>query len=154
MADPCKRCGHDNVDASNFCSSCGAPLTGITDAPTEMLALDDIAGATPEATKPLLGVAGFVVHRGPKAGSRYELESGLTTLGRHPESDIFFDDVTVSRRHVEVQRTEDAVTVTDVGSLNGTYVNRTMIEGATPLTDGDELQIGKFKLLYFTGDSA
>ena len=74
-----------------------------------------------------------------------------TTAGRHPESDIFLDDVTVSRRHAEIRRRDGKFFVQDKGSLNGTYVNRQRVE-ETPLASGDELQIGKFKLVFFAGE--
>jgi pSer/pThr/pTyr-binding forkhead associated (FHA) protein len=94
------------------------------------------------------GQALLVVQRGPRAGSRFVLDGSLTTLGRHPESDIFLDDITVSRRHAEVHRDGDRFEVRDVGSLNGTYLNRDRVEKAE-LSNGDELQIGKFKLVFF-----
>ena len=75
------------------------------------------------------------------------------TAGRHPESDIFLDDVTVSRRHAEFRRTAEGYEVADIGSLNGTYVNREPIE-VSPLTNGDEVQIGKFRLVFLTGPKA
>jgi pSer/pThr/pTyr-binding forkhead associated (FHA) protein len=93
------------------------------------------------------GVGLLVVKRGPNAGSRFTLGTGKTTIGRHPESDIFLDDVTVSRRHAEVHHDGAAFTVNDVGSLNGTYLNRERIEQGT-LHSGDELQIGKFRLVF------
>jgi hypothetical protein len=96
------------------------------------------------------GSALLLVMRGPNAGSRFRLEGDLTTAGRHPDSDIFLDDVTVSRRHAEFYRYGTRFTVRDVGSLNGTYVNRERIEEAE-LTGGDEVQIGKFRLLFLTG---
>ena len=81
---------------------------------------------------------------------RYVLSAPLTTAGRHPRSDIFLDDITVSRRHVEVSRSPSGYVLRDVGSLNGTYVNRERIDEAT-LNEGDEVQIGKFKLVFFGG---
>ncbi len=93
------------------------------------------------------GSALLVVKRGPNAGSRFLLDADLTTAGRHPESDIFLDDVTVSRRHAEFIQRGDTYVVRDVGSLNGTYLNRERID-ETELTTGDEVQIGKFKLVY------
>ena len=95
------------------------------------------------------GSALLLVMRGPNAGSRFRLDGDLTTAGRHPDSDIFLDDVTVSRRHAEFYRQGFRFTVRDVGSLNGTYVNRERIEEAE-LTGGDEVQIGKFRLLFLT----
>jgi pSer/pThr/pTyr-binding forkhead associated (FHA) protein len=95
------------------------------------------------------GTALLVVRRGPNAGSRFLLDSDLTTAGRHPESDIFLDDVTVSRRHAEFYRQGETFTVRDVGSLNGTYVNRERIE-ESGLNPGDEVQVGKFRLVFLT----
>ena len=92
----------------------------------------------------------FVVESGPKAGARYGLEADLTTVGRHSAADIFLDDVTVSRRHVEVERSGDRYRVKDTGSLNGTYLNGDRIE-ADWLDDGDVLQVGRFKLVFFHG---
>lgn len=96
------------------------------------------------------GSALLVVKRGPNAGSRFLLDQDVTTAGRHPQSDIFLDDVTVSRRHAEFRRTQGSFSVHDVGSLNGTYVNRERIDNAM-LSGGDEVQIGKFRLVFLTG---
>jgi pSer/pThr/pTyr-binding forkhead associated (FHA) protein len=98
------------------------------------------------------GQALLVVRRGPNAGSQFLIEKDVTTAGRHPESDIFLDDITVSRRHAEIRRKDGAFFVHDMGSLNGTYVNRERVDN-TQLANGDELQIGKFKLAFFTGQS-
>ena len=92
----------------------------------------------------------LVVKRGPNAGSRFLLDRDTTSAGRHPDSDIFLDDVTVSRRHAEFHRESGIFTVRDVGSLNGTYVNRERVESAT-LSNGDEVQIGKFRLVFIAG---
>jgi len=97
------------------------------------------------------GQALLVVQRGPNAGSKFLIDKDVTTAGRHPESDIFLDDVTVSRRHVEFRRDDGKFFIRDVGSLNGTYVNRQRVEQAQ-LASGDELQIGKFKLTFYTGE--
>ena len=96
------------------------------------------------------GSALLVVKRGPNAGSRFLLDQDVTTAGRHPDSDIFLDDVTVSRRHVEFHREGGGFSVHDVGSLNGTYVNREPVDVAS-LAGGDEVQIGKFRLVFLTG---
>ena len=93
------------------------------------------------------GVGLLVVKRGPNAGSRFLLGPTVTTVGRQPDSDIFLDDVTVSRRHAEVTMQADKFTVRDVGSLNGTYLNRERIEEAE-MRNGDMLQIGKFRLVF------
>ncbi len=96
------------------------------------------------------GTALLVVRRGPNAGARFLLDHDVTTSGRHPDSDIFLDDVTVSRRHAEFHRDAGVFAVRDVGSLNGTYVNRERVETAT-LSNGDEVQIGKFRLVLIAG---
>ena len=112
--------------------------------PTKTLSIDDIANADEKVT-----AAGFIVTDGPIAGSKYLLGAGRSTIGRHPESSIFFDDITVSRRHAEVTLSGNEVKVTDVGSLNGTYLNQRQIDSSQQLVPGDVLQIGKFKLVYF-----
>jgi pSer/pThr/pTyr-binding forkhead associated (FHA) protein len=95
------------------------------------------------------GAALLVVQRGPNAGARFVLNQDVAHVGRHPESDVFLDDITVSRRHAEFRRDaeEGGYVVRDVGSLNGTYVNRERIEEAR-LRNGDIVQIGKFRLVY------
>ena len=95
------------------------------------------------------GSAVLVVKRGPNAGSRFLLDQPVTSAGRHPGSDIFLDDVTVSRRHAEFRRENGEFRVVDIGSLNGTYVNREPVESAV-LANGDEIQIGKFRLVFLT----
>jgi hypothetical protein len=154
----CNACGHGNPPGANFCSSCGALLepsrddTTITFTPVEAsgdVAEDELTvslGEFPEST------AMVVVKRGPNAGSKYALDQDVTRAGRHPHSDIFLDDITVSRRHAEIVRTPDGFDVRDVGSLNGTYLNRERIDEAR-LSNGDELQIGKFKLVFFSGSA-
>lgn len=95
------------------------------------------------------GAAMLLVTRGPSAGSRFLLDQPVTRAGRHPDSDILLDDVTVSRRHIEFRRDEDGNwTVTDVGSLNGTYVNRQPVDSPVVLANNDALQIGKFRLVF------
>lgn len=149
----CARCSHPNSVAANFCSSCGFDLSRhlaeVTDAHTIDLDSGDDGPPTTEvdAIAPAGGVAEFVVKRGAKAGSRFMIDESLVTLGRHPESRIFLDDITVSRRHAEVCFVDGSYVVTDVGSLNGTYLNRERVEEGR-LTSGDELQVGKFKLLF------
>ena len=101
------------------------------------------------------GYIRLVVTRGPNTGSEWDLEHVITTAGRHPDSDIFLDDVTVSRRHAEIERTPTGtVVVRDVGSLNGTYLNQQRIDGDVPMANGDELQVGKFKLVYLAGQGS
>lgn len=150
MADLfCNNCGHRNDADANFCSSCGQTLARAGDAPaTVTIQIDQISEAVAEV--PAGADAALIATRGPNAGSRFALGPGTTTIGRHPESDIFLDDVTVSRRHVEITRDGDRQVVRDVGSLNGTYLNRRRIEQPTDLANGDEVQIGLFKLVFVT----
>lgn len=96
------------------------------------------------------GTGWLVVTRGPGVGSRITLNRPRLTAGRHPESDLFLDDVTVSRRHAEIISTDAGYEIVDVGSLNGTYVNLERVE-RTVLQTGDEVQIGKFKLVFESG---
>jgi pSer/pThr/pTyr-binding forkhead associated (FHA) protein len=152
----CTNCGHRNPDGANFCSSCGAPLaesagpdTTVTFAPAELETdLDEEIHISPDELEGGRGV--LVVRRGPNAGSKFFLDSDVTHVGRHPDSDIFLDDITVSRRHAEIRRREGSFALHDVGSLNGTYVNRERVEEGE-LRSGDEIQIGKFKLVFLTG---
>jgi len=97
------------------------------------------------------GQALLVVKRGPNAGSKILVDKDVTTAGRHPESDIFLDDITVSRRHAEFRRKDGRFFIHDMGSLNGTYVERDRVD-STQLASGDEVQIGKFKLVFFMGE--
>ena len=95
----------------------------------------------------------FVVKQGPKAGARYALDSDVLSVGRDPSSDIFLDDITVSRHHAEVRREGARYWIRDVGSLNGTYVNRSLAEDGE-LSEGDEVQVGKFRLVFVHGTSS
>jgi pSer/pThr/pTyr-binding forkhead associated (FHA) protein len=153
----CTNCGHKNPDGSNFCASCGNPLTPegggtdttITFLPAELEAeLEEEIHISPEELEGGRGV--LIVKRGPNAGSKFFLDSDSTEIGRHPDSEIFLDDITVSRRHAEIRRGTGAFSLHDVGSLNGTYVNRERVE-ESDLTTGDEIQIGKFKLVFLAG---
>jgi len=153
----CARCGHRNAPDANFCSSCGAPLEAAgEDPPTITFHIDGSDEDDVSVDLDEIPSGGLLVVRiGPNAGSKFAVDKDVLTLGRHPDSDVFLDDITVSRRHVEIVRSGRQHTVRDVGSLNGTYVNRERIEEA-PLNDQDELQVGKFKLVFLagTGDEA
>ncbi len=150
----CPQCGHRNPLGARFCSSCGTGIaagehnTTVTVAiPLENQVEEELQVQLDELPA---GVGMLVVTRGPNSGSRYALDEPLVTAGRHPDSIIFLDDITVSRRHAEVRQVAGGYEVTDVGSLNGTYLNRERVESSA-LADGDELQIGTFKLLYLAG---
>ncbi|MDA8311326.1 MAG: FHA domain-containing protein [Actinomycetota bacterium] len=150
----CTNCGHRSPDGGNFCSSCGAALAPERSETTVSFTPVDDHGESPDE-EPVVtqvgvpyGTPTLVVKRGPTVGASYALKSHVTSAGRHPESDIFLDDITVSRRHAEFTRGADGrMVVRDLGSLNGTYVNRERIEEHF-LSTGDEVQIGKFKLVY------
>jgi predicted nucleic acid-binding Zn ribbon protein len=159
----CTGCGEANPEGSRFCSQCGTPLVRrqgerVADT-TSTISLggsefDDASEETSADSAAVAalppGTALLAVRRGPNAGSQFLLDSDLTLVGRHPDSDIFLDDVTVSRRHAEFYRQGGRFTVRDVGSLNGTYVNRERIEEAQ-LNEGDEVQVGKFRLVFLLG---
>ena len=159
----CTSCGNKNPDEARFCSQCGQRLVQPESA-TESTATitfgapekaegeeGSLTAAASAAVRGLpAGHALLVVQRGPSAGSRFLLDADQINAGRHPDSEIFLDDVTVSRRHAEFRRTGLTFTVSDAGSLNGTYVNRDRIDEVT-LVDGDEVQIGKFRLVFFNG---
>lgn len=147
----CPSCDHANGVGANFCSSCGTDLRHdevTTETPAVVIDPADLAGIDRSEFGPHEGL--FVVIQGAKAGARYALDGDVVTLGRHPKSDIFLDDITVSRRHAEVRRDGARYWVADAGSLNGTYVNRARTEEAE-LDDGDEIQVGKFKLVFVHG---
>ncbi|HEX9890080.1 MAG TPA: FHA domain-containing protein [Nitriliruptorales bacterium] len=151
----CTQCGHEPPPDSHFCPACGAPVDGpakqgetgdVTTVAIDLGVMDDQAnlGEVPDLEP---GTGMLVVVRGPNAGSRFLLDRDTTTVGRHPDSHVFLDDVTVSRRHTEVERHGEDFAVRDLGSLNGTYVNGDRVEERA-LASGDELQVGRFKLMF------
>jgi predicted component of type VI protein secretion system len=148
----CTNCGHENPADAHYCANCGTPLKEETTVSFTPIEAEEDARAAGQPKADLeTGQALLVVERGPNAGSKFLIDKDLTTAGRHPESDIFLDDVTVSRRHAEFRRKDGTFFIHDVGSLNGTYVNRQRVED-TELADRDELQIGKFKLTFYVGE--
>jgi pSer/pThr/pTyr-binding forkhead associated (FHA) protein len=136
----------------NFCSSCGVALAPNTDTTVSFIPEESTGELGDEELGVEVGELAdgtgvLVVKRGPESGAKFVLDNELTRVGRHPESEIFLDDITVSRRHAEFVRSASGYVVRDVGSLNGTYVNRERID-EVPLSSGDEVQIGKFKLVF------
>ena len=121
----------------------------ILDADTEEMTASDVSAVENLPA----GSAMLLVQRGPDSGARFLLDSETVSVGRHPDSDIFLDDISVSRRHGVFARSGSGggYTVTDLGSLNGTYVNRDRIDSEIALSGGDEVQIGKYRLIYFAG---
>ena len=176
----CSQCGHRlEVETTPASAPVGSTPSGSSgssggagpaegDSPTETTATITFGGPVPDAESREerslsdndaaavdalpSGSALLVVQRGPSAGSRFLLDTDVVSAGRHPDSEIFLDDVTVSRRHAEFRRTGEGYSVADVGSLNGTYVNRDRIDGVE-LQGGDEVQIGKYRLVYFASHS-
>ena len=152
----CNQCGHRNPPESGFCSSCGSVLDRIADHTITLAKVDpllDAVGADDDVVVSVgdldSGVASLIVRAGTQAGDAFALHDQLTRLGRHPESEISLDDITVSRRHAEVERTSNGYVVRDAGSLNGTYLNAERIDEEVLLHQGDELQVGKFRLVFF-----
>ena len=173
----CTNCGHDNPEGSNFCGQCGSALRSVPAVSPSSQVSPSSPGSAPriatgDTTKtipPVVletdteglsaedeaavnalpgGSALLIVQRGPNAGSRFLLNTDQVSAGRHQDSDIFLDDISVSRRHATFTRTPDGIVLTDRGSLNGTYVNRDLVD-STLLRHGDEVQIGKFRLIFF-----
>ena len=146
----CTACGHPNKDEARFCAKCGAPLqgeatAGISPIEVEGETLEEFPFPEDELEP---GQALLLVRHGPNAGSTFLLGAEVTSAGRNTESDVFLDDVTVSRAHAEFRRKGAEWFVHDLSSLNGTYVNRERVDVAK-LASRDEVQIGKFKLVFF-----
>jgi pSer/pThr/pTyr-binding forkhead associated (FHA) protein len=149
----CNQCGHRNPPESNFCSSCGALLDVSGDHTVVLAKVDPLLDAAGPADDIVVNLdrlegATLVVRTGPQAGLAFPLCNDTVRLGRTGGNDISLDDITVSRVHAILTRVDDAFTVRDAGSLNGTYINQQRIDDAV-LQHGDELQIGKFRLVYF-----
>ncbi len=152
----CAHCGSRLVDGARFCSNCGTPVIPDEQQDVERTtAAIDVGMFDPTSTLesvPMLapGTGMLVVVRGPNAGARFLLDRDRVVVGRHPDCDIFLHDVTVSRRHSEIRRTARGFELEDLASLNGSYVNGQRVD-AQLLQTGDELQIGRFKLLFLGG---
>jgi hypothetical protein len=146
----CSTCGAERPDADRFCGSCGSPMADPSRATqvTGQIPGPLHAGATPPGAMPRLGPALAVRMPGGRTGEFFPLEGAGTTIGRSPECDIFLDDITVSRAHAEVREESGGFLISDSGSTNGTYVNRRLLEQPELLADGDEVQVGKFRLAF------
>jgi FHA domain len=144
----CPECGFQSPEAASYCSRCGALLVREPGENTVSLGPDEIGEETlvlpPDA---ISGPALVVRSGGGRAGESFQAIGNRTLIGRSPDCDVFLDDVTVSRRHAELDRADDTFTIRDLGSLNGTFVNRRRIESAV-LEDDDELQIGKYRMTF------
>ena len=173
----CTACGRQNPDDARFCAQCGTRLVSLDDTGSQPAVGGSSSGSVSDSTITFrapakgdaeeralnpadaaavdalpVGHALLVVQRGPSAGSRFLLDTETVMAGRSSDAEIFLDDVTVSRKHAEFRRTPDGYTVRDVGSLNGTYVNRDRIDSVL-LQGGDEVQIGKYRLVYFASQA-
>ena len=152
----CPTCGTENDARNKFCGQCGAVLAADPDH-TGVIGLSAAtSGSVPAFGAQRLDALGpgqalLLVQRGPGQGTEFTLgASNLVGLGRSPDSEVFLDDVTVSRRHAELRRGAEGWSIRDVGSLNGTYVNRVRVEDQR-LVGGEEIQIGKFRFLFMLG---
>ncbi len=148
----CPECGFINAEGANYCQKCGAFLAeavGSGGDTTEAYQVDETGELKPVDLQEVTGEGATLVIRsgGGRAGEVFNIAGERLTIGRSPEAEVFLDDVTVSRNHALIVRRRDGLYIDDLGSLNGTYVNRRRIE-SHKLVDGDELQIGKYKLTY------
>lgn len=146
----CPECGFQNMESAHFCSRCGAMLvTEEPDDTTMTFSAEELQEERPDELEEL-GIDGpalVVRSGGGRTGEQFALEQAQTTIGRTPDCDIFLDDVTVSRRHAAVTQVEGRWLLEDLGSLNGTFLNRSRIEQGE-LESGDEVQIGKYRLIF------
>src|SRR6185312_17430517 len=150
----CPECGFQNSEAANYCSRCGAML--VKDEPgseTTMSYTPEDAEEGAALTLEELGTEGpalVVRSGGGRAGEHFIPEGEQTTIGRSPDCDVFLDDVTVSRKHAVLVQADGIFSIEDLGSLNGTFVNRKRIDAPTKLESGDEVQIGKYRMSYIS----
>lgn len=148
----CPECGFTNAEGANYCTKCGAFLgepAGDGGDTTEAYQVDDAGELHPVELEEVVEEGATLVIRsgGGRAGEVFSLGGERMTIGRSPDAEVFLDDVTVSRNHALLVRRRDGLYIDDLGSLNGTYVNRHRIE-SHKLANGDELQVGKYKLTY------
>jgi hypothetical protein len=145
----CSECGFQNPETANFCARCGALLQRAEPASdeTQSLSAEDVAELSQEHDLGLEGPALIVRAGGGRAGESFRPAGARTRIGRSPDCDIFLDDVTVSRNHAVLVEENGEFSVEDQGSLNGTFVNRKRID-RSPLRQGDELQVGKYRLTF------
>jgi hypothetical protein len=147
----CPECGFQNPESAHYCSRCGALLVtdGEPDETTQTFSAEEVHEDRGDLLEEL-GIEGpalVVRSGGGRTGEAFSLDREQTTIGRSPDCDIFLDDVTVSRRHAVVARGDAGFTIEDLGSLNGTFLNRSRIDRDV-LDSGDEVQIGKYRLIF------
>ncbi len=153
----CPACGFQMAEGARFCAMCGERLA-VGESTTTMAPLEDQTLTNDLNSEEIgaidalpAGSALLVVLKGPGAGSRFLLHDAHVVAGRDPQCAIFLDDITVSRSHVAFTRDQGSYLIEDLGSLNGTYVNRHLLKGPTLLRNGDEVQIGKYRMVIFLG---
>ena len=153
MALHCPECGFVNAEGANYCGKCGAYLArpeGVDEPTTVTYRVDESGEYQPVDLDEMVEAEGAVLvirAGGGRSGESFTIEDDRMSIGRTPDASLFLDDVTVSRNHALLVRRRDGLYIDDLGSLNGTYVNRRRIE-SHQLADGDEIQIGKYKLSY------
>ena len=153
MALHCPECGFVNPEGANYCQKCGAYLArqeGEEEPTTMTYKVDETGDYQPVDIDEVVEQAGAALvirSGGGRSGESFTIEGDRISIGRSPDAEVFLDDVTVSRNHALIVRRQDGLYIDDLGSLNGTYVNRRRIE-SHKLADGDEIQIGKFKLSF------
>lgn len=156
MIDECIKCGHPLEPEDRFCSACGTARPAHDDGPSTSVVAAETSDTGPIPMVEGLaglnrGVSVIVIQRGPEVGQRFELTGERLTAGRAADNDIMLDDITVSRHHAHFVAQDDGWAVVDLGSLNGTYVNRSSVE-RRQLVNGDMVQIGKYRLQYLHAD--
>ncbi len=154
MAHHCPECGFVNDEGANYCQKCGAyigPMESPKDPATATYRIDETGELIPVELEDVVAQGAALVIRagGGRVGESFALQGDRITIGRRPDCSVFLDDVTVSRDHALIVRRGGAFHLDDLGSLNGTYVNRHRIE-THKLVDGDELQVGKYKLTFLS----
>lgn len=150
----CPECGFRQSESHRFCARCGARLYVEGQGTSEItgpIAISDEAAEAGAWPGPAIAGPSLAVRSGGPPGSVFRLDRDVVNVGREPSAEVFLDDVTVSRKHALIMRGEGGTILRDLGSLNGTYVNRRRIEADEELMDGDEIQIGKFRLVYLAG---
>lgn len=152
----CPNCDYVSVPGARFCSNCGARLDataveGATHSLPSVSPDEALSGPIPVVGRRPATGAVLVVRKGPDQGVEFQLSGDIVLVGRSPDSDVFLDDVTVSRNHAELLHGNSGWLVRDKGSLNGTYVNRTLVDEAR-LSQGDELQIGKYRFQFWAAE--
>lgn len=146
----CTSCGAGLPDDARFCASCGKPVAGDTETTGAMSPVDSLGTTGPQEPVTDGVYAVLVVHRSPNEGTAYTLIPPLVRVGRAADQEVFLDDITVSRRHAEIRFDDGVWKIVDLGSLNGTYVNREAVQEG-PLVSGDEVQIGKYRFRFMAG---